>query len=296
MVAGTEQSRRQVAAVATRPSGRLMRRLAKAHVLNHLVMLLGALLMLAPFIWMLSTSFKPRAETISFPPALLPKHWTLQNYVDVFDRLNIGRLYVNTLVVSLTKTVIMVYTSTLLGYVFGKFQFRGRDTLFLLLLSTMILPFEVYMIPLYVMMVDANLGNTWLALIVPYIFSAWAMFLFRQFMYSIPNDLIDAARIDGASESYIFHRIILPLARAALATLISFYFMWNWNDFLWPLIVIADSDKQMLPVGLATFANEVSSDYGVVMAGASLAIIPVLIVFTFMQRQIIQGIALTGLK
>ena len=283
-------------AARPRPHSSLYAALARVHALNYLVLGAGAVAMLVPFVWMLSTSFKPQGETVSFPPSLIPKHFALNNYVGVFERANMGRLYLNTAYVATVKTAIMVYTSTLLGYIFGKFTFRFRDPLFFLFLGTWIIPFEVYMIPLYVMTVKAGLGNTYAALILPYLFSAYAMFLFRQFMFTIPNDLIDAARIDGAGEWYIFHRIILPLARPALATLIAFYFMWMWNDFTWPLIVLTESEKYVLPLGLSVFVSEFQSAHGIVMAGASLAIIPVLLVFIAMQRYIIQGVTLSGLK
>lgn len=199
--------------------------LLRSNLVNYILLTVGALVMVAPFIWMLSTSFKPQAETITFPPRLLPKRPTVENYQEVFERLNMVRLYMNTAYVAVVKTVVNVYTSTLIGYVFGKFNFRGRDVLFYLVLSTWIIPFEVYMIPLYVMMVNMHLGNTYWALIIPEISSAYAVFLFRQFMFTIPNDLLDAARIDGAGEWRIFHSIVLPLARPVVATLVAFFFI-----------------------------------------------------------------------
>ncbi len=273
-----------------------VRGLLRSNLVNYILLTIGALVMVAPFIWMLSTSFKPQAETITFPPRLLPKRPTVENYQEVFERLNMVRLYMNTAYVAVVKTVVNVYTSTLIGYVFGKFTFRGRDVLFYLVLSTWIIPFEVYMIPLYVMMVNMNLGNTYWALIIPEISSAYAIFLFRQFMFTIPNDLLDAARIDGAGEWRIFHSIVLPLARPVVATLVAFFFMWNWNDFLWPLIVLTTSDKYLLPLGLSMMVAEFGTQYGMLMAGASLAIVPVLMVFVSVQRYIIEGIALTGFK
>jgi multiple sugar transport system permease protein len=270
--------------------------LLRSNLVNYILLTVGALVMVAPFIWMLSTSFKPQAETITFPPRLLPKRPTVENYQEVFERLNMVRLYMNTAYVAVVKTVVNVYTSTLIGYVFGKFNFRGRDVLFYLVLSTWIIPFEVYMIPLYVMMVNMHLGNTYWALIIPEISSAYAVFLFRQFMFTIPNDLLDAARIDGAGEWRIFHSIVLPLARPVVATLVAFFFMWNWNDFLWPLIVLTTSDKYLLPLGLSMMVAEFGTQYGMLMAGASLAIVPVLMVFVSVQRYIIEGIALTGFK
>jgi multiple sugar transport system permease protein len=273
-----------------------MASLAKINLINYAILIVGALAMVVPFIWMLSTSFKPRAETMLFPPTLLPSKPVITNYVNVFNRLDIGRLYLNTFYVSVIKTVVMVYTSALLGYVFGKFKFKGRDLIFYGILSAMIIPFQVYMIPLYIMMVNVKMADTHLALIVPYLFSAYAIFLFRQFMYTIPNELIDAARVDGAGEWYIFNAIVLPLCKSAVFMQIGFYFMWNWNDFLWPLIVITSGQKNMLAVGLAVLVNDRGNDYGLIMAGATLAIIPVLVVFMFVQKYIVQGIAITGMK
>ena len=271
-------------------------RLSRGLLFNYIILGAGAILMVVPFIWMISTSFKPQAETVSFPPRLLPINPTISNYIDVFDRANMGRLYWNTTFVSVIKTIFNIYTSALLGYIFGKFVFRGRDIIFYILLSTWIIPFEVYLIPLYLMTVQVGWADTFTALIVPEIFTIYAMFMFRQFMYTIPTELIDAARIDGAGEWYIFHRIIIPLSRAALFTLIAFYFMWNWNDFLWPLVVISSHDKYVITVGLATFVGEFWNQYGVIMAGASLAIIPILALFIAVQRFIIEGVVLTGLK
>lgn len=272
------------------------RRVQSVPWLNYLILGLGALTMLFPFVWMISTSFKPRGEIFTFPPEFLPRTWTLQNYLNVMDRMDIPRLFWNTSFVALTKTFLMVYTSALLGYVFGKYQFRGRDVIFYAILLTMILPLEVYFIPLYQMMVNFKLGDSHWALIIPYIFSAYSTFLFRQFMFTIPNDLLDAARIDGAGEVYIFHRIILPLSVPVLATTTAFYVMWNWNDFLWPLIVLTSGEKQMLPVALSAFVTEHGTDFGLIMAGASLTVIPVLLIFAVLQRYVVQGIALTGLK
>jgi len=275
---------------------RFLRLQRRTHIINYLILIPIALIMLVPFLWMLSTSFKPPAETISLVPKLLPNSPTINNYVNAFSRANIGRLYLNTSFLAVVQTILAIYTSALLGFVFAKYRFWGRDVIFVILLSTMIIPFEVYMIPLYVMMVQAKLGNTYMAIILPSIFSAYAMFLFRQFMHSIPNDLLDAARIDGAGDFYVFHQIVVPLSIPVLATLTSFYFMWNWNEFLWPLIVITESEKYVLPVGLATFVSDVRNEFGLMMAAASLAIIPVLVVFVAAQRYIIEGIAITGLK
>ncbi|MFN8677286.1 MAG: carbohydrate ABC transporter permease [Thermomicrobiales bacterium] len=283
-------------AITTPVPHALPRPLWRGHLLNYVLLSLGALVMVGPFLWMLGTSFKAPAETVAFPPTLWPAQPTLENYADVANRLEIGRLYWNTTVVSVIKTILMVYSGALLGYIFAKFEFPGKNLIFIGILSTMIIPFEVYMIPLYVMMVRAKLGDTYMALVLPSVFSAYAIFLFRQFMYTIPNDLIDAARADGAGEFHIFHRIVLPLSKPILVTMTSFYFMWEWNDFLWPLIVITDPNKYLLSVGLATLVGEHATDYGLIMAGASLAILPILAVFLVLQRHVIRGITMTGMK
>lgn len=270
--------------------------LRKANILGWFLLLIGGVMMVFPFIWMISTSFKPAPETVAFPPTILPKQWTWSNYLDAFNRIDIPRLYLNTAFITIVRLIITLYTSLLLGYVFAKFQFWGRNVLFIIILATMIIPFEVYMIPLYVMMVDFKLGNTYMALALPTLFSAYCIFMVRQFMYSIPSELVDAARIDGAGEFTIFHQIVIPLAQPVMVTLGAFLFMWNWNDFLWPLIILTDSTKYVFSVGLATFLGENLNSYGVLMAGSTLATLPILIVFLTLQKYVIGGIALSGMK
>lgn len=263
---------------------------------NYAILTLGALTMVVPFLWMISTAFKQQSEWITFPPRLLPTTPTLENFHDAAADLDIYRLYANTLFIAITKTFVNLYVSCLAGYVFGKFAFRFREPLFYLILATWIIPFEVYMIPLYLMIVGQNMADTWWALIIPEISSAYAIFMFRQFMFTIPNALIDAGRIDGASEWYIWHRLVIPLSVPVLATLAVFYFMWNYNDFLWPLIVLTSPKKYVLSIALADFLGENGSFHGLIMAGATIASIPIMIVFLFLQRYITQGIVLTGMK
>ena len=264
--------------------------------LNYIFLSVGAITMLVPFLWMISTAFKPQSEWITFPPVLLPRNPTMENFVTAIERLDIYRLYGNTLFIAITKSAVNIYVSSLAGYVFGKFNFRYKDFLFYLILATWIIPFEVYMIPLYLMVVRQGMADSWWALIIPELSSAYAIFMFRQFMFTIPNALIDAGRIDGASEWYIWHRLILPLSIPVLATLSVFYFMWNYNDFMWPLIVLVSPKKYMLSIGLADFLGENGSFHGLIMAGAAMASIPIMVVFLFLQRHITQGIVLTGMK
>jgi multiple sugar transport system permease protein len=274
----------------------VMRWIAAHHVINYAILWAGVILFVTPFLWMIFTSFKPRSETISIPPRILPKVWTLRNYQEVITRLNVVRLYANTFYVAITRTVIGVYTSTLLGYIFAKFRFWGRDAIFMFLLGTMIIPFSVYMIALYVMWVKLGLADKLLGLIVGGFFSPYGIFLVRQFMHSVPDGLIDAARIDGAGELRIFHSIVMRLSVPVMATLAAFEFMGQMNNFLWPLIVISSEDKYTLALGLATFTRRMGTDYGLTMAGATFTTIPMLIVFVSMQKQIIEGISFTGFR
>ena len=264
----------------------VLRWIVAHNVINYVILLAGVILFVTPFLWMVFTSFKPRSETISIPPRILPKVWTLRNYREVVTRLNVFRLYANTLYVAISRTVIGVYTSTLLGYIFAKFRFWGRDAIFMFLLGTMIIPFSVYMIALYVMWVKLGLADKLLGLIVGGFFSPYGIFLVRQFMHSVPNGLIDAARIDGAGELRIFHSIVMRLSVPVMATLAAFEFMAQMNNFLWPLIVISSEEKYTLALGLATFTRRMGTDYGLTMAGATFTTIPMLIVFVSMQKQI----------
>ena len=266
------------------------------HAIAYTLLALGSVMMLMPFYWMVITSIKIPSEVITFPPTWLPSVATFDHYVRVFRDLSVGILYRNSAVIATTKTILMVFTSSLTGYVFGKFRFRGRDLIFSAIIATMIIPLQVYMIPLYLMIVDFQWHNTYTGLIMPYVFSAYAMFLVRQYMHNIPTELIEAARIDGAGELHIFVRLVMPLSQAILATLVIFYFMWNWNDFLWPLVVLNSPKKYTLPIGLTVFNSEYATDYGATMAAAAVAVIPVMVVFFVFQRHIVEGVALTGLK
>lgn len=275
---------------------RIVRWLLVNHVPSYVLLVVGTVIFVMPFIWMLSTSFKPQSETVTIPPRLLPRRWTLENFKEVFARLDVARLYANTLYVSISRTLVGVYTSMLVGYIFAKFRFWGREAIFMFILGTMIVPFEVYMIALYVMWVWLGLADKLFGLIVGGFFDAYGIFLVRQFMYSIPNELLDAARIDGAGELQIFHSIVMRLSVPVLATLAAFQFMASWNSFLWPLIVISSTQRYTLALGLATFTREMGSQYGLTMAGGTLMTIPILLVFIALQKQIIEGISFTGFR
>jgi len=257
----------------------------------------GAFLMVAPFYWMIVTAFKSRSEVMVFPPTWWPQQPTLRSWEDL-TRLRGGFhiFFANSLFVSSCTTLLVLLTSAMAGYVFAKFEFRGRELLFILVLSLLMIPFNVYIIPLYKLMADLSWTNSYWALIIPGIYSPVGIFLMRQFMHSIPNDLVDAARVDGASEWGIFFRIVLPLSTAALAALGIFTFTWTWDDFLWPLVIIDEPQRYTLPLGLSQLRGRFGTDVGTSMAGAMVAVLPVLIVYLFAQRRFVEGITLSGLK
>ncbi len=274
------------------------RRLNWERSLLWLVLGFGSILMVGPFYWTLVTSFKSREEVLVFPPTWWPKQPTLEHWLSLGE-LRIGSFPIffrNSLFIATTITVLVLLTSALAGYVFAKHQFKGRDWLFLGVLSMMMIPFNISIIPLYALIVDLSWNNTYWALIIPSAFSPFGIFLMHQFMHSIPNELIDAARIDGASEYRIFFRVILPLSAAPLAALGIFTFVFQWDDFLWPLVIIDEPALYTLPLGLAQFRGRVGTNVGGLAAASMLAVLPVLIVYFMAQRRFIEGIALTGLK
>lgn len=265
------------------------------------VLIHGALLALAattaaPLLWMISASLMRPGEASTMPPPLLPASPTLDNYRALFTRLDIGRHLVNSLVISVAITALSVVLNTLAGYAFAKLRFKGRDRLFLLILLALIIPPQVAMLPLFVLIRGFGLVNSIWGVIVPVMAGAFGIYLIRQYALSIPHELLDAARIDGASELRIFASIVLPVCRPALTTLALFMFMGSWNDFMWPLIVLSDSTQQTLPVALAGLVGEHAQDTELMMAGAVLTVLPVLLLFLVMQRHYIRGLTLGSVK
>jgi multiple sugar transport system permease protein len=253
--------------------------------------------MLIPFVWMISTSFKPPTEVSIWPPQLIPKNPTWMNYFKVFSTSLILRYFLNSLIIAVVSTLIVIGTSLVAGYVFAKFRFPGRNLLFLLIVATAIVPFESYMVPFYLQMIDIKWINTYQGIIAPYAIMSFGIFLMRQHISSaIPDEFIDAARIDGASEWNIFRLIIVPLSTSALGALGTFSFIQAWGAFIWPLLIASNEKMFNMELGLAAFQFKFSVDYGPLMAGSVLNIVPVIIAFIFLRRQIIENIALSGLK
>ncbi len=265
--------------------------------LGFLVLLAGGVWMLLPLVWMLSASLMPLSEVIKVPPVwFAPDKYSLANYIEVWGRIGFARFFFNSVFVAVTITLAQLLTSSMAGFAFARYEFPGRTVIFILILSTMMIPFQVIMIPLFIMMARLGMVNTYWGMIVPAIVTPFGIFMMRQFMLSVPKALLEAARIDGASEPYIFSRIMLPLCKPAIAALAIFAFLGSWDNFLWPLIIINSKELWTLPIAMSRFTEQYISQTHLQMAGASIMFLPVLIVFLLMQRNFIEGIAMTGLK
>lgn len=263
----------------------------------YLLLMLGAILMLLPFFWMLSASFKSLDEVLQIPPTWLPQHLTLDNYAEVLRQQPLfPRFFLNSVIVAAVTVVSVLFTSALAGYAFAKFTFAGKKLLFIFVLSTMMIPFQIRMVPLFIMVTNWHLADTYAGIILPGLVDAFGIFLMRQFIASIPNDLLDAARIDGASEPGIFVRIVLPLIQPALSALAIFTLIGNWESFLWPLLITNTEALRTLPIGLSLFAGRYLERFDLEMAASTIAILPMVIAFFFLQRRFIEGITLSGLK
>jgi len=265
--------------------------------LCHAVLALGAIFMILPMLWMLSTSFKPPTEVSLWPPHLLPQAPTLANYTGIFEVAPFGRFFLNSAGISLAATLSVIITSLIAGAVFAKYLFPGRTLLFMLILTTAIVPFESYMIPLYIQLIPIKWINTYQGILLPYLIMSFGVFLLRQHISSaIPSDLLEAARMDGASEWWILVRVIAPLSASALGALGSVAFIQAWAAFIWPLLIANDQLLFNMEVGLTAFQFRFSTDYGKLMAGSVLSVIPMLVVFVILRKRIIESVALTGLK
>jgi multiple sugar transport system permease protein len=256
-----------------------------------------AIITLIPFLWMVSSSLKDFGQIFRFPPEFIPEPVVWENYSRLVTRFPFLLWVYNSAVVSISVMVGHIISCSLAAYAFARIRFSWRDRLFLLYLATMMVPFQVTMIPTYVLMKALGLIDKLSALIIPGVLGGpFGTFLLRQFFMTIPEELEDAARIDGAGYFTLYYRIIMPLSKPALATLAVFVFLGNWNDFLWPLVIINSSERKTLPVGIAGMVGQFGTEWGLLMAGAALSVVPMLAVFVAAQRYFVQGITLTGLK
>lgn len=266
------------------------------HALLHFVLIVGAVIMLFPFVWGISTSFKELREVLSDPFRLIPRRITFVNYRNVFISIPIARFFINSLIVSITITISQLITCSLAAYAFARMKFPLRELLFYVLLATMIIPQQVILIPAYIILNFFRLIDTYAAMILPFLSSAFGTFLLRQFFMTVPKELEEAAVLDGCGHLGILFRIMIPLAGPILATLAIFTFMWSWNNYIWPLIVTNRIEIRTLQYGLAMFKEEGGINWGQLMAGTTISTIPILVVFLLAQKQFIRGVTLTGLR
>ncbi len=263
---------------------------------TYVLILFLAFLALIPIVYVVLAAFKPGSELFRYPPTLFPEKWTLENFRDVFQRADFLSYFKNTTIVAVLSTLLTVIINTMSGYAFAKYKFRGNQAIFMFFICTMMLPLEVLMIPIFQMVHKMGMYNNYLGLIIPPAATPMGVFLVRQFFYSVPNELNEAARIDGASETRTFLHIMIPIAKPIMSVLAIFSFMWRWNDYLWPLLVIRDNDLFTLQLALANFNGEYSVDWSSLLAMSVVSMIPVLIVFLIFQKQFIKGLVTSGLK
>ncbi|HCK99991.1 MAG TPA: sugar ABC transporter permease [Candidatus Marinimicrobia bacterium] len=262
----------------------------------YLMLLVGVIVTIAPFVWMISASLMPAGQANQFPPKFLPEKVTFEHYQILFGRLNVTRYFFNSIVISLSITGISLIFNSMAGFAFAKYRFAGKQKLFKLLLSAMVIPAQVTMLPLFLMLNRMGVINTYWGVIIPGMASIYGIFLIRQYIISIPDSLIEAARIDGANDFYIYWRIILPVAKPILVTMALFTFMGAWNDFLWPLIVLTSDSMYTLPVVLANLMGEHVQDTEMMMAGSVITILPIIVVFLAMQKYYLRGIMMGSVK
>ncbi len=271
-------------------------KLGVGKTITYVLLIAMSAVMILPFLWMLSASLKLDREVFRFPIEWIPANPQWDNYVRIWTRIPFLTFFFNTAKLTVIITFLQLATSSFAAYAFAKLQFRGRDTLFLAYIASIAIPWQVYMVPQFIMMRRLDLVDTHLSLILLQAFSAFGVFLLRQFFISIPNDLSDAARIDGMSEYGIYFRIMLPLSKPALATLTIFTFVSVWNDFMGPLIYLNSESKKTIQLGLRMFIQQYSADYALIMAASLVSLIPVIILFLSFQRFFVEGIATSGIK
>jgi alpha-1,4-digalacturonate transport system permease protein len=271
-------------------------RLKGANLFVWLVLVIGALVVAFPLYWMFATAVRPKKEIFSGGFDLVPSTLVWSNFSDAWNKLPWDQFYINSIAIAAIAVPITVFINLLAGYTFAKYKFPGRDILFLLMISTLMIPIQVIMVPEFLIVAKLGWVNTWWGVLVPRAAEAFGLFMVRQFMVSIPDELIEAARLDGAGEFTIFRRVVLPLSWPVIAVLSIFTFMWRWNDFAWPLVVLQEQSAYTVPLGLSLMQGQYFTDWTGLMSMSLLSIIPMMLVFIFFQRYFIQGIASTGLK
>ncbi|MCX7884161.1 MAG: carbohydrate ABC transporter permease [Caloramator sp.] len=265
-------------------------------ILVHLILILGVIFTITPFLWMILTSFKTLTESTMIPPIIIPKRFCFENYKDAVSTLPFLTFYKNTIISTIAKTVGQVILCSMAAYSFARIEFPGRDIIFILILSVLMVPGQIFLLPQYIIIKKLGLLNTIGALILPGLFSAFGTFLLRQFFMTIPKELEEAAILDGCNHFRIYWNIMMPLAKPGLTALAIFTALWSWNDLLWPLIVNTSNEKMTLSAGLASLQGQHLTNFPVLMAGSVLAIWPMIVLYIIFQKSFVEGIALTGTK
>ncbi len=266
------------------------------HYIILIVMSIGAFFMILPLYWMLISSFKSQSELLRMPPTFFPNDWVMTNFKRVLDSIPFIRYYLNSLGTSLLNTLICVFSSAIIGFVFAKYRFKGRNVIFLIILSFIMIPYDTLMIPLYKLMATMKLTNSYFVLTVPYFVNIFGIFLMRQFFLDLPNDYLEAADVDGCGHFRRFLTIALPMAKPSLSALFIYLFMASYNSYLWPLISVSNRKLFTLPVGIAAFFNERGTQTDLIMAASTMMIIPIVIIFTIAQKNFVEGLTVGGVK
>lgn len=265
-------------------------------ILQHILVILLAIYCLFPVVWVVLSSFKPQSELFRIPMTFLPKNWTFENYFNALSQGSFLNYFSNTMFVAVVSTVITVLINIMCGYALAKYIFPGRNLIFSIMIGTLMIPLQVIMIPIFLQLKRLNMLNSLWGIIIPPAATPTGIFLARQYMINLPNSMIESARIDGAKEFFIFRTIIIPLSKPIIATIAIFSFMWRWNDYLWPLIVITDNDKQTLQQALANFVGQLQINWSNLLAMTTISIIPVIIVFLLFQSYFMSGITTGAVK
>ncbi len=265
-------------------------------VILFIVLALVSVVTVVPFVWMVCSSFKTNAEISALDQHLLPQQPTVENYTNLQGTFNFLSYFANSIFIALVVTILVIYISTISGFVLSKYRFRGRGLLFGCVLMTMMIPWAVTIIPRYTMFLQAGLQDNRISLVLPVMVSGFGIFMLKQGIDGLPNEILEAARIDGANEFYLFHRIVFPMCKNNISAIAIFQFLWCWEDYLWPYLMIDSSDKQLLAVGLTQFNGRFSTDYGGLFAATAISIIPVLVIYLIFQKRFVAGVAASAVK
>jgi alpha-1,4-digalacturonate transport system permease protein len=263
---------------------------------TYTLLIILALIWVLPVLWTVLSSFKTKTELYSWPPTIWPSQFTLEHFTAAFGKGHFGIYFMNSTIVTISSTLLLLFVNSMAGFALAKYRFKGDTILLVGFISTLMIPLEVIMIPIFKVISALGLYNNLLGIIIPPAATPTGVFLVRQYMLTIPDELLESARIDGAGEWRIFWRIMLPIAKPIMAVLAIFSFMWRWDDFLWPLIVISKPEKYTIQLALSNFIVEYNVDWGSLLAMTTITMVPVLIVFLIFQRQFVQGMATTGMK